>query len=116
MPDSDESNWGKYLGYGLEMAVGTRADPDLTPGRRQHQGTDSCQRLRIADGPTVGANITKATAGTHTADAWRVVADIAEMSRLRGSDRVSRWRLGTTAPARTATAGGSHDRSAPAPG
>ena len=22
MPDSDESNWGKYLGYGLEMAVG----------------------------------------------------------------------------------------------
>src|SRR4051794_15089235 len=98
------------------MAVSTWTNPDIAPGRRQYQGTNSSQRLRVADGPAVGAEVTKAAAGTHAMDAGRIVADIAKMSRLRGGDRVGRWRFGTMVPVGTATAGGSHDCSAPAPG
>ncbi len=60
----------------LDVAVGSRADPDLGPGGRDHQGLDPRQGLRVADRPAVGVDISERPAALHPADPRRLVVHV----------------------------------------
>jgi len=79
---------------GLDVAVRVGADPDIGPGRRHGQPSDSCLRLPIADRATVRIAIGEALAARDAADAGFVVRDMGKPSAagIRGSGKA--WALG----------------------
>ena len=74
---------------GLEMAVRPGRDPDVRPGRRDHDLADPLEDFRVADRPAVGIAVGEAAAGPPAGDARAIVAGVAEAGNRR---RVGRHR------------------------
>ena len=68
----------------LQVAVRSRADPDLLVGRRDRQGADPPQLGGVADQPAVEAAIAKAVADALAPDPGLVVADPDQPGRRLG--------------------------------
>ena len=63
----------------LDMAVGDRADPDFGPRRRDDEGPDALERVRVGDPTAPRVEIDPAAAGPAAGDARVAPADSAEL-------------------------------------
>lgn len=64
------------------MAVIERADPNVGPGRRNHEGSDSIERVLVADGLSVSADVIKPFAAALPNDSGTLARDVSQMSGL----------------------------------
>ena len=68
----------------LEMSVLVRADPDVGPRRRNHEGAEAVDRVLGDDQAAVGVVVREAATAALAADAGYDVADVAQPRRDRG--------------------------------
>ena len=62
----------------LDMAFGVRADPDVGPGRWDHQPIDAAAHCGVADPPAAGVEEYPALARAPTGDARHAIGHIIE--------------------------------------
>src|SRR5206468_1064428 len=72
---------------GLDVAAGTRADPDVGPGGRDDQLADAVQGRLVGDRLAVSVDVVEAHTGLAAADAWVEVADVGQAGGLHVLDR-----------------------------
>jgi hypothetical protein len=72
----------------LNMAVIEGTDPNVGPRRRDHQGSDSLERMLVADGLSVGTDVIEAFAAALSGDSRTLACDVPKMSGLGRGHRI----------------------------
>src|SRR5690606_15876806 len=63
---------------GLQVTIGSGADPDILPGRWDRQLANPLQRFRVVHPAAIGAVIAETSAGTAPGQSGAVVIDVAQ--------------------------------------
>jgi hypothetical protein len=74
---------------GLQVAVGLRADPDIGPGRGNHERLDALERGFVRDRLALGREVAEAILARFAPDAGLVVVDVAQAGSLGGGGRIA---------------------------
>ena len=70
----------------LQVAVLQRTNPDILPGRRNHQRLDALERLPVADNPAIRAAIAESPANPLAPDARVVIMHVTQAHLARRFD------------------------------
>src|SRR5207248_511068 len=73
---------------GLKMTARIGTDPDVGPGRRNHERSDALELGRIADFPSSWRHVPELPPRTHTADPRGMF--VVDVAQTRGAGRVGR--------------------------